>query len=101
MYPVKLKLTNFLSFKELEYDFINGPVLLVGENRTDDGQESNGSGKTAIQSAIEKCWLDYVSREKVRDADLIRHGADMSTIESWIHCPIRKQTLYIKRTLTK
>lgn len=101
MYPVKLKLTNFLSFKELEYDFINGPVLLVGENRTDDGQESNGSGKTAIQSAIEKCWLDYVSREKVRDADLIRRGADMSTIESWIHCPIRKQTLYIKRTLTK
>lgn len=101
MYPTKLKLTNFLSFKELEYDFVNGPVLLVGENRTDDGQESNGSGKTAIQSALEKCWLDYVSRERVRDVDLIRRGTDQAVIESWIHCPVRKETLHIKRTLTK
>lgn len=101
MYPTKLKLTNFLSFKELEYDFVNGPVLLVGENRTDDGQESNGSGKTAIQSALEKCWLDYVSRERVRDVDLIRRGTDQAVIESWIHCPVRRETLYIKRTLTK
>ena len=62
MVPVRLKLVNFLSFKELEYDFENGPVLLMGENRSDEGQESNGSGKTAIQSAIEKCWLDYTSR---------------------------------------
>lgn len=101
MYPTKLKLTNFLSFKELEYDFVNGPVLLVGENRTDDGQESNGSGKTAIQSALEKCWLDYVSRERVRDVDLIRRGTDEAVIESWIHCPVRCETLHIKRTLTR
>lgn len=101
MHPTKLKLTNFLSFKELEYDFVNGPVLLVGENRTDDGQESNGSGKTAIQSALEKCWLDYVSRERVRDVDLIRRGTDEAVIESWIHCPVRCETLHIKRTLTR
>lgn len=45
MVPVRLRLVNFLSFKELEYDFENGPVLLMGENRSDEGQESNGSGK--------------------------------------------------------
>lgn len=101
MQPIKLKLTNFLSFKELEYDFEEGPVLLVGENRSDEGQESNGSGKTAIQSAIEKCWLDYTSRKNVRDIDLIRRGQNESVIESWIYCAVRDQVLHIKRVLTR
>lgn len=101
MQPIKLKLTNFLSFRELEYDFEEGPVLLVGENRSDEGQESNGSGKTAIQSAIEKCWLDYTSRKNVRDIDLIRRGQKESVIESWIYCPVRDQVLHIKRVLTR
>lgn len=101
MRPIKLKLTNFLSFKELEYDFEEGPVLLVGENRSDEGQESNGSGKTAIQSAIEKCWLDYTSRKNVRDIDLIRRGQKESVIESWIYCAVRDQVLHIKRVLTR
>lgn len=101
MYPTKLKLSNFLSFEELEYDFEKNPVLLMGENKTDEGQESNGSGKTAIQSAIEKCWLDYTSRKKVRDLDLIKYGKDIATLESWIYCPVRKEELHIKRILTK
>ena len=99
--PVRLRLVNFLSFKELEYDFENGPVLLMGENRSDEGQESNGSGKTAIQSAIEKCWLDYTSRKGVRDVDLIRRGQNEAIIESWIYCPVRDEVFHIKRTLTK
>lgn len=101
MVPVRLRLVNFLSFKELEYDFENGPVLLMGENRSDEGQESNGSGKTAIQSAIEKCWLDYTSRKGVRDVDLIRRGQNEAIIESWIYCPVRDEVFHIKRTLTK
>lgn len=101
MVPVRLRLVNFLSFKELEYDFENGPVLLMGENRSDEGQESNGSGKTAIQSAIEKCWLDYTSRKGVRDVDLIRRGQDEAAIESWVYCPVRDEVFHIKRTLTR
>lgn len=101
MVPVRLRLVNFLSFKELEYDFENGPVLLMGENRSDEGQESNGSGKTAIQSAIEKCWLDYTSRKGVRDVDLIRRGQNEAIIESWIYCPVRDEVFHIKRILTK
>lgn len=101
MVPVRLKLVNFLSFKELEYDFENGPVLLMGENRSDEGQESNGSGKTAIQSAIEKCWLDYTSRKGVRDIDLIRRGQDEAVIESWVYCLVRDEMFHIKRALTR
>lgn len=101
MVPVRLRLVNFLSFKELEYDFENGPVLLMGENRSDEGQESNGSGKTAIQSAIEKCWLDYTSRKGVRDVDLIRRGQDEAVIESWVYCAVRDEMFHIKRILTK
>ena len=101
MVPVRLKLVNFLSFKELEYDFENGPVLLMGENRSDEGQESNGSGKTAIQSAIEKCWLDYTSRRGVRDVDLIRRGQDEAGFESWVYCPGRDGRVLKKRTFTR
>lgn len=99
MYPVRLRLHNFLSFQDLDYDFRNGPTLLIGENLSDEGQESNGSGKTAIQSALEKCWLDYTSRKKVRDIDLVRRGEEEATVESWIYCPVRKETLYIKRVI--
>lgn len=101
MQPIRLKIKDFLSFAELDYSFDGGPVLLVGENRTDEGQENNGSGKTSIQSAIEKCLLDYTSRKRVRDVNLIRRGCSSSTVELWINCPIRKEVLHIKRTLKK
>lgn len=99
MRPIRLKVKDFLSFQFLDYSFEDAPILLIGENRTDEGQENNGSGKTSIQSAIEKCILDYTSRKRVRDQNLVRHGCSISELELWIECPVRRQTLHIRRVL--
>lgn len=101
MRPTRIRIHNFLSFESLDYNFEDGPVLLIGENLSDEGQESNGSGKTAIQSALEKCWLDYSSRKGTKDEDLIRRGEDEAVLESWIYCSMRQETLYIKRTIPR
>ena len=45
MRPTRLILENFLSFESLDYFFVNSVVALIGLNKTDDGQGSNGSGK--------------------------------------------------------
>lgn len=97
--PVSLNVSNFLSFRELKYDFQTGPVLIVGENRTDEGQENNGSGKTSIQSAIEMCVLDYTSRKKVRSADLIRRGEKKAELILSLKCSVRSEILTIRRVL--
>lgn len=97
--PVSLNVSNFLSFRELKYDFQTGPVLIVGENRTDEGQENNGSGKTSIQSAIEMCVLDYTSRKKVRSADLIRRGEKKAELILSLKCSVRGEILTIRRVL--
>ncbi len=67
---VKIKLKNFLSYKSLEYDFVNKPLLVQGSNLTDDEQGSNGSGKSGLQTGIEFCITASNSRG-VRDNELI------------------------------
>ena len=95
---INLKATNFLSFKELDYNFQSFPILIQGENLSEDSQESNGSGKSAIQAAIEYALFKTTSR-KVRDLELIFFGEDQSTVSLTIHCPIRNQTLRIDRKI--
>jgi len=95
-----VKGTNFLSFKNLYYKISNGqPVLIKGENRTDDGQDSNGSGKTALSSAIEYCWLHTTSRN-FPDKKLVFWGENESKLESEIVCPIRNEVLKIERIIS-
>lgn len=90
---------NFLSFKELKYDFKTHPVLIQGENLTEiESQESNGSGKTALQGAVEYALLATTSR-KVKDSELVFWGEKSAEITLNIHCPIRKETLVIQRKL--
>ena len=94
----QLIVKNFLSFKELSYNFVDKPVLIQGENLTDDSQESNGSGKSAIQAAIEYALFKTTSR-KVLDADLINYEEDECEITLLIECGIRKETLVIERKI--
>ena len=43
--PIKIEINNFLSIESELYKFQNGvPILIRGENLTNDGQKSNGSG---------------------------------------------------------
>lgn len=94
----KLTVTNFLSFKELDYDFVDSPVLIQGENNTDENQESNGAGKSSIQAAIEFSLFKTTSR-KVRDIELIHFGEAMAEIQLSIYCPIRNENLLIERRI--
>jgi exonuclease SbcC len=95
---VNLKLNNFLTFKELDYNFVDHPVLIQGLNETDDSQESNGSGKSSIQAGIEYALFKTTSR-KVRDVELIHYGENEASIQLSILCPIRGETLVISRTI--
>lgn len=96
----KLVANNFLSFEHLEYDFQMHPIQIQGENLTDDDQESNGSGKSAIQAMIEYALLSTNSR-KVKDSELIRFGCNSTDVQLFVFCSVRNETLAIHRTLTK
>jgi DNA repair exonuclease SbcCD ATPase subunit len=100
MHLLNLKAANFLSFKELDYNFQSTPILIQGENLSEDNQESNGSGKSSLQAAIEFCLFSSTSR-KVRDSELIFFGENQAVVELSIKCPIRNQILSIKRVIKK
>ena len=95
---LNLKLINFLSFRELDYSFEKKPVLIQGENLTEpESQESNGSGKSSVQSAIE--FIIFKTTLKEKESDLIFWGEDEATVELTIECPIRNQVLVITRVI--
>jgi len=72
--PKKLSLYNFLSYREQEFEFVNGQATLIrGINKDDDGQESNGSGKSSLIEAISYSLLGS-SLKKTNDVDLIFNG---------------------------
>lgn len=96
----KLKLKNFLTYAELDYDFIGRPLLIQGRNLTDEDQASNGSGKSGMQTAIEFCITASNSRG-VRDNELIQFGFEKSVIELFASCDVRKQNIHIEWTIKK
>ena len=101
MYLEELSATNFQSFKQVKYVFLNGvPVLVVGENLTDAGQESNGSGKSVLMNIAEYCILHTTSK-KVNDVNLVFwwDGSEMSELNLTIFCPLRKERLKIERKI--
>lgn len=70
----KIKCRNVGSYKELEYDILqNKTVSIIGENRDDIGQESNGAGKSWLLEMFAIAILGH-SLKKVRNVDLIRTG---------------------------
>ncbi len=96
----KLFASNFLVFESINYSFTGDCVLVQGENLTDSGQESNGTGKTAFQGIIEYCLYGSTS-QKIRDRDLIRHAQEESEVSLTIECKVRKETLKITRYILK
>ena len=92
---VKLKLENFLTYEELEYNFEDKALLVQGINLTDKNQKSNGSGKSAIQTGIEFALTASNSRG-VNDAELVTYGFEESKINLFIKCDSRKETLEIE-----
>ncbi len=94
----KLKAKRLLTYEELDYDFENRPLLVQGVNLTDEGQKSNGSGKSALQTAIEFAIAASNSRG-IPDAELVSYGEKNAQIELFASCDIRKVTLHIDWTI--
>ena len=95
-----LNCKNFGTFKGLQYQFEDKAILIQGENLSEDSQESNGSGKSFIQAAIEYALFKTTSR-KVNDTELINYDEDEAKVSLLIECPIRKEVLTIDRTIKR
>ena len=82
MYTLQsLKIKNIISFQEQEYQFQNGKALLVvGKNLTDDGQKSNGSGKSALMESLALCIVGSPVRD-VKNRELINRSSDNAEVE--------------------
>jgi DNA repair exonuclease SbcCD ATPase subunit len=97
--PISLKVNNFLSFKEIDYQFQNGKTILIqGRNLSDKGQKSNGSGKSVFQQAIDFAVTGSCSR-KVRDIKLIHYGQEKAEITFILFNTQDQQYLRIDRSI--
>ena len=91
---------NFLSYQSLEHTFTPTSFLIQGINKTDEDQESNGTGKTGFQSLIEYCLYGNTS-QKIRDKELIRFGQREAILELRMYCAVRQEELIIQRIIKK
>lgn len=98
MYPTRIVLKNFGPFESIDYDFQQEAIAVIGENRTQDDQLSNGSGKSFLEQGLFYGIYGVNLRDK-QDKKLIRKGFDTAYIRVFIYCPIRRQTLKIEREL--
>lgn len=98
MYPTRIVLKNFGPFESIDYDFRQEAIAIIGENRTQDDQLSNGSGKSFLEQGLFYGIYGVNLRDK-QDKKLIRKGFDTAYICVFIYCPIRRQTLKIEREL--
>jgi len=79
--PLQLKIVNFGAIKSVHYRFGNGEARLIqGKNEDDEGQQSNGAGKSLPLDAISVCLLGEPLR-KLRLVELIRDTCDYSDLE--------------------
>lgn len=98
MKPIRLQANNFLSWKELDYIFDNRVIALSGDNKTEEDQGSNGSGKSGILQMIYFAYTGNNIRG-VLDKKLIRQGEKEAVVLLDTYCPVRKQLLSIERIL--
>lgn len=94
----RLVLKDFISYEDLDYMFESKPLLVQGINLTDDGQKTNGVGKSVIPTAIEQCIAGTNSRG-VNDSELIMYGRQQSTIQLFAECDVRKERIHIENII--
>jgi DNA repair exonuclease SbcCD ATPase subunit len=94
----RLILKDFLTFADLDYEFDPNPLLVIGENLTDDAQKNNGSGKSSMFAGIEYAMTASNSRG-VRDTDIVTYGSDQSVVQLYASCDIRKERIHIHTTI--
>lgn len=96
-----LSVRNFLSFKEMDYKISNGVCTLVfGENKDDESQLSNGSGKSAMTEIIPVCWTGEAMRD-VTQSEVIMRGCDSCTLCVVSINPATNMRFEVVRTIYK
>jgi len=97
--PKRLWLRNVMSHKDSEFVFENGKAVMVqGINLSDDGQLSNGSGKSAILEGISIAIRGNTLRD-ISAKDLVRDGQKSCIVEMELLNSIDQKTLKIRRTI--
>jgi len=97
-YPIGIILNNFKSFEYQEFPFKKGAFLVQGVNKTDEGQQSNGSGKSALREAL--CYvLDLpLIAESLTDLINDNNGAKSCSVGFSLKNVLSNQELTITRT---
>lgn len=97
--PLNLYIKDFLSFKEETIVFNqNETTCIMGRNLTEDQQDSNGSGKSAFQSAIEFTYTGTISR-KINKSKIIRRGRKEAVIIHEAFNTVKQEYFTIERVI--
>ena len=95
----KIVVKDFLSYKHVEYSFEKGKTMLVqGINSDDEGQESNGSGKSVIIEALRVA----ISGDSFRDitlSELIREDQNEAELFLSMDNAFTEEQLNIQRKI--
>lgn len=99
LFSKSLYIKNFLSFEEETLNIqVGQTTCIMGKNLTEDNQQSNGSGKSALQAAIEYSYNGSASR-KVTKNKLVRRGCKEAIIIHEVFNPQSNETLRIERII--
>jgi DNA repair exonuclease SbcCD ATPase subunit len=95
--PRSLELINFGSHTHTKFDFPNSQTtLLTGVNETNEGQKSNGSGKSFILEGLSYALLGS-SLRKVKDKELVQDANTKATIVLVMENKVTNYSLSITR----
>lgn len=101
--PINLSLTNFLSHSQTNVKFDladNKPVVIAiyGENRTAEGADSNGSGKSSIIDALMFALTGTTARG-IANADLVKTDNNAAQVNLALFNSQLNSTITIERVI--
>jgi len=101
-YPISITLSHFLSYGQEEtFTFDNNTTaIVVGQNEDDQGQKSNGSGKSGLLDAIAFALTGTYVRD-CNNEELIHELHDTASVEMILANSVTEQALMIRRELTR
>lgn len=89
-----------MSHEDSQFKFVNDKaVLIYGVNNSDEGQQSNGSGKSVILEAIAIALLGSTLRDEVTAKDLVMNGQLSAKVSLELFNTISQETLRIERVI--
>ncbi|NDW10965.1 AAA family ATPase [Dysgonomonas sp. 520] len=90
---------NICAFRELHYTLTQGVTTLVfGNNRDNESQQSNGSGKSALIECI-AIGITGSPLRKIKNEEIINDNSDECMIELQFKSDCNNETFIIERKL--